>query len=600
MAEVGGSAGVSKDLLDLVGLDENDVKVEGGDEDVLSGDENLSEGSEEEQHTELKFHERGWVQAGSMGVVVGFVTIVAGFFLSSSFGIGRQEDVVAASQEQSQSSAAERGFLDMTPEQKDARISELEAQRAILDQRYRAELAKLQAEQQLNREVQPDDQTPLEERKGQPRSGQPSTVLSTLPDSPTPLEPVVVPPPSPPPSSSPSPPVPPSPSLPAQGPALELSQQSPEAAINQWQVMWQFQQKLGSFGRVDGNATPVVKAELSTQSDPSSATSATPVQEPSMEEQGGTGQFVMPEENLSPYHENQDIQGFQAPNKNKNIQGSQGSISSFSPSTLASVARSESLSARADVSRLPDISQRVRAQQEAFLQGYIYPELVSEPEVKLAATHTQKVMGGTQVPGRVKTPVIFLEGDERNKERTFSIEIVEESSLTEVLPPGTLVLGRVSTVAPNGLMFLEGTAIVTPNGIEYKLPENAVEIRGEKGRPLMAKLFQTGTLSEIAKLLGTVIANGVQQVARLYNEPEVDRQVIVNSDSENIRETVITKSKNTKNYRAAAIEGALSVLNPKLQEWLQSKKAAPVNVWHLEAGRKVDIFFHRTVQLNSF
>jgi len=579
MAEVGGSAGVSKDLLDLVGLDENDVQVEGGDEDVLSGDENLSEGSEGEQHTELKFHERGWVQAGSMGVVVGFVTIVAGLFLSSSFGIGRQEDVVAASQEQSQGSAAERGFLDMTPEQKDARISELEAQRAILDQRYRAELAKLQAEQQLNREVKPDDQTPLEERKGQPRSGQPSTVLSTPPDSPTPPEPVVVPPPSP--------PVPPSPSLPAQDPALELSQQSPEAAINQWQVMWQFQQKLGSFGRVDGNATPVVKAELSTQSDPSSATSATPVQEPSMEEQGGTGQFVMPEENLSPSHENQDIQG------------SQGSISSFSPSTLASVARSESLSARADVSRLPDISQRVRAQQEAFLQGYIYPELVSEPEVKLAATHTQKVMGGTQVSGRVKTPVIFLEGDERNKERTFSIEIVEESSLKEVLPPGTLVLGRVSTVAPNGLMFLEGTAIVTPNGIEYKLPENAVEIRGEKGRPLMAKLFRTGTLSEIAKLLGTVIANGVQQVARLYNEPEVDRQVIVNSDSEDVRETVITKSKSTKNYRAAAIEGALSVLNPKLQEWLQSKKAAPVNVWHLEAGRKVDIFFHRTVQLNS-
>jgi len=233
----------------------------------------------------------------------------------------------------------------------------------------------------------------------------------------------------------------------------------------------------------------------------------------------------------------------------------------------------------------------LQAEQEAFLSGRIYESENNRERLNIQVASVGKIIAGTQIAGRVKTPIIFIEGDEQAGERTFAIEIQEPVILKDaVIPPGSLLLGEINTVAPNGVMFLTGSLLVTPTG-EYELPENTVEIRGDKGKPLIAKILQRGQIKEIAKALSAMAVSGFQQAASLYNQP--DQQTIITDN-----QTIVTSSQPKRNYVAATINGAMNAINPRLQELLRPVGPPPIRVWQIEAGRKVNIFFRRSVSIN--
>jgi len=245
---------LDSDLLSLVGLDEGDVFSDESNDLEPEFEDIEDEG--EEEHTELKFHEQGWVQAGAMGLAVGLVTVFTGTFLSSSFGIGREEKPVKAElNKNKKTDAEERGFLDKTAEEKDKELSRLQAERAMINQRYQARLLELQREQQLavNAQQSKADNQEAEELRKKLLARKKSQELEKIPEPPE----VVVPPP------------------PQISPSTEnlLSQNQVNNNLvndidyrNQWQMvqeMWRLQQELGSFGK--GDTTPVLKAELSNQ-----------------------------------------------------------------------------------------------------------------------------------------------------------------------------------------------------------------------------------------------------------------------------------------------------------------------------------------------
>jgi hypothetical protein len=234
------------------------------------------------------------------------------------------------------------------------------------------------------------------------------------------------------------------------------------------------------------------------------------------------------------------------------------------------------------------LDERVIAEQQAFLAGKVY-----EPVAATPAPATARIMAGTQVSGRVKSPIIFVDGDEKAGGRHFTIELEEPIPAGAVtIPSKTLLLGRVALVADNGVMFLVGTLLVLPDGSEYELPEDVVEIRGSSGNPLIASRINPERGGNFFKAIGSMIVGGAQEAARLFNQPR-QQQTIIGE-----RQTIVTTSQPKPNYPAAVVQGAMNAISPRLQQTLQpTNPQGQVRAWSVNAGRKVSVFFNRSVTL---
>ena len=581
------SSGIlDSDLLSLVGLEDKDI--------LSDNDSNLeaefydSENEEEDEHTELKFHEQGWVQAGAMGLAVGLITVFVGTFLSSSFGIGKEAKIVkseAKAKKDSKTDAAERGFLDKTQEEKDKELSRLQAERAMINQRYQARLLELQREQQLAAEVNASqaesattntNQAKIEELRKRLEERKKAQALEKVPEPPE----VVVPPP-------------PETSVPVATPSLPTNTANNIDYKSQWQIvqeMWRLQQEIGSFGK--GSSTPVLRTELSNQvSNNFEGKSDLNSRSNNVENLGSSGVLVTPEGG-----KNQDGELILTPEEIEQMKKNSNNNSVSSPTEKINVlpkSLQQSLPinpSQIEGNQYDNKVSNLQLEQEAFLSGKIYERNGNQP-INVEVASASKIIAGTQIKGRVKTPIIFIEGDEQAGKRTFSIEITEPVQLKDVvIPAGSLLLGEINTVAPNGIIFLSASLLVTSNR-EYELPEDTVEIRGDKGKPLIAKILQQGQIKEIAKALGAMAVSGFQQAANLYNQP--DQQTIVTDN-----QTIITSSQPKRNYVAAAINGAMNAVNPRLQEMLRPMGPPPIRVWQVEAGRKVNIFFRRSFSIS--
>jgi hypothetical protein len=233
---------------------------------------------------------------------------------------------------------------------------------------------------------------------------------------------------------------------------------------------------------------------------------------------------------------------------------------------------------------------RVAADQQFFLAGRVH-EPPGVPAVTPAVS--ARVTAGTQVAGRVKSPIVFISGDEKAGGRNFAIELQEPIPAgAGTIPSKTLLLGRVETVAANGVMLLEGTLLVLPDGSEYELPEGAVEVRGSGGNPLIASRVAPERAANLLKTAGAMIAGAAQEAARLSNQPR--RQETIIGD----RQTIVSSSQPRPDYSAAALTGAMNALSPRLQQALQpTSPQFDSLVWLVGAGRSVAVFFNRTVAL---
>lgn len=520
----GGEDPFDEDLLSSLGLSREDIEgdaVGEAVEDDVGGDE------PEGQHTKLKVHEQGLVQAGVMAGAVGVVVLLGGVFLSSSFGIGTGQSDKRA--EVGQESAASRGFVGTSEEDRDKELYELRAKQAVLQQQYQIRENELRRQQQLAVQVPADGQVKAD---GDEQSAKDDLSLSSRRGSSG--DPVVMPPPPPPVVTPPA------------TPTVALS--PPPDPIVQWQKaqeLWRLQQEVGSFPK---RSSQVLQNQL--------------------ESQPSVYQGISPE-----------VQG-SVPAEGQNDSSQGQPVASSPPSQGAPTAK-------VDLAKNA-LDERVIAEQQAFLAGKIY-----EPVAATPTPATARIMAGTQALGRVKSPIIFVDGDEKAGGRHFTIELEEPIHAGAVtIPSKTLLLGRVALVADNGVMFLAGTLLVLPDGSEYELPEDVVEIRGSHGNPLIASRINPERGSNFFKAVGSMMVGGAQEAARLFNQPR-QQQTIIGE-----RQTIVTTSQPKPNYPAAVVSGAMNAISPRLQQTLQpTNPQGQVRAWSVNAGRKVSVFFNRSVTL---
>ena len=236
----GGEDPFDEDLLGSLGLSREDIEGNAAGEAI---EDDVGEDEPEGQHTELKVHEQGFVQAGMMAGAVGFVVLLGGVFLSSSFGIGTGQSDKQA--EVRQESAASRGFVGTSEEDRDKELYELRAKQAVLQQQYQIRENELKRQQQLAVQVPADGQV---KEDGDEQSAKDDSSLSSRRGSSG--NPVVIPPP------------PPVVTVPAT-PTVALS--PPLDPVVQWrkaQELWRLQQEVGSFPKRSNN---VLQNQLESQ-----------------------------------------------------------------------------------------------------------------------------------------------------------------------------------------------------------------------------------------------------------------------------------------------------------------------------------------------
>lgn len=164
------------------------------------------------------------------------------------------------------------------------------------------------------------------------------------------------------------------------------------------------------------------------------------------------------------------------------------------------------------------------------------------------------------------------------------------------LPANTELLAEITSISEQGLLQLNVVKVISEdNGelIERSLPSNALMVRAPQGKPLVADKYPNQGSSIAGMDLGLFVLGGIGKGAELYNRTE--SRVTIGDGS-----TVVTNSNNRRNIPAGVLEGGLNSVVPQISQRNQqaiARMMQQTNVWFIPAGKEVEIYVNRTMQL---
>ena len=203
---------------------------------------------------------------------------------------------------------------------------------------------------------------------------------------------------------------------------------------------------------------------------------------------------------------------------------------------------------------------------------------------------------GQQVSGVLSTP-IAVPVDLRNATGDFVFMVTLEQPLKShqnetVLKAGSTVIFAVSSVQ-SGIIDSRAVAVIS-DGQEWKLDNDALQIRLSNGSPLIAKLKDNYS-GEIARRDGATFIMGA-----LTKTGELANRATSTSTFSGIGGVSSTSTYNEPNYVGAVIEGGFGPLTEQWQQRNQQAIGEMQNLsrlWWLDAGIPVQIWVTRSVEL---
>ena len=253
------------------------------------------------------------------------------------------------------------------------------------------------------------------------------------------------------------------------------------------------------------------------------------------------------------------------------------------------------------------------------------PEEESTPAVSQTKQQTPKsVAVGTKAKGVFATAVFgettrqttnSNRKDSSGKD-VFVVRLKEPLKSVDgaiALPAKTEFLAQVRSISEQGFLQLDVVKVIVPNNnsfTERSLPPNAITIRANAGKPLIASQYsnQGGSGVGLADV-GAFVLNGVGKGAQIYNSPETrivcpDNRVSTPTNGNDLT-TVVTNncfstSDSRRNILAGVLEGGATTLgnqiNQRNQQNISRRQAQRTNVWFLPAGKEIEIYVNQTTQ----
>jgi Bacterial conjugation TrbI-like protein len=206
------------------------------------------------------------------------------------------------------------------------------------------------------------------------------------------------------------------------------------------------------------------------------------------------------------------------------------------------------------------------------------------------------LIAGTNAAGVFETPLVL---DDRKSNDQFTIalsEAIPDATGKTALPANTKLTVQVDGVSQTGRVQLSATtAIWSQEGQtkEMTLPTGAIQIRGDRGRPLIAQQFEDKGKELAALDRGQFILSAIRGASGQLTQSNTRVQTGGGS-------TVVTQENQRPNVLAGALQSGTDTLLTTIGE--RNKRAAeeiqqrpPIR--YIAAGTPVQVFVNQSVQL---
>ena len=234
--------------------------------------------------------------------------------------------------------------------------------------------------------------------------------------------------------------------------------------------------------------------------------------------------------------------------------------------------------------------------------------LHTEEAAIIGYENNYQLIVGESVDGKLLTPLIWSKHQNNNpdkqsknksKSENFVIELEQPLNTQDgfvVLPKGSQVVAQINNVNQGGLVELQATQVLI-NGQEYILPPNAIAIRGDEGKPLLASRLNSKK-GEIARRDAQTFAVGsLAKVGKVLNQPK--EQQISTSSGFGGTNSFSSIRRNRENIFGAVLEGGFEPLTQQIlkrnQQALQELRKQE-DVWYVKTGTNVQVFVNQSFQ----
>lgn len=280
-----------------------------------------------------------------------------------------------------------------------------------------------------------------------------------------------------------------------------------------------------------------------------------------------------------------------------------------------------------NIAAAPEPANNPQPQEETPQQEIPAPA----PTVSQAQPLGQKSLAVGTTAKAVLATAIFGEtirsggGDETSgAKNVFVIRLKEPLKSTDgaiAFPANTEFLAEIRSLSEQGLLQMNVTKVISQNGgnlSEQSLPNNAMIIRGNQGKPLVANKYP-GQSSSIASMdLGLFVLGGLGKAAELINRPDtklvpytvqsgnitIDGESMDtnnnnnNNNNNNITTGLTTVTENRRNLAAAVVEGGFNSVVPQIAQRNQqaiAQMSQPTNIWFVPAGSTVELYVNQAI-----
>jgi len=234
------------------------------------------------------------------------------------------------------------------------------------------------------------------------------------------------------------------------------------------------------------------------------------------------------------------------------------------------------------------------------------PSILKDAEAAVLQEQTRQhsLIAGENTPGVLATPVTL--GDFRSTQATrkaksdqFTIVLTQplkDSTGQVAMPAGAHLLVQVDQFSQTGQVQLSATtAVWNENGLqkELTLPIGAIQVRGENGKPLIAKQLEDRGKAIASMDAGQVLLGAVRRSAQLFTRS--NSQIQTGSGT-----TIITESNPKPNVLAGALEGGtdtvLSSIEERNKQAIKEMEQRP-NSLFIASGSPVQVFVNQSMLL---
>ncbi|MGB3642696.1 MAG: TrbI/VirB10 family protein [Rivularia sp. (in: cyanobacteria)] len=218
---------------------------------------------------------------------------------------------------------------------------------------------------------------------------------------------------------------------------------------------------------------------------------------------------------------------------------------------------------------------------------------------------------GSTIAGKLTTPLIWdkhLTSNTNPKQSNFNqqenfiiqtTEPLKDKNGSIIIPKNTQIVVIIQNIQESGLVQLQAAQIVI-DGKQYILPQQAISIRGNSGKPLVASKRGNKGDDVATQDAETFIVGSLAKVGKVLNQPKSEQFSTNNGFGGNSSFSSIKRS--NSNILGAVLEGGFEPLTEQMKERNErkiSEMKQRKKVWYVPANTHVHIFVNQSFTLRE-